>query len=212
MEKIIQMYSKGFQPMYSAYAPADQDIKKRVQNIEMATLTLKIQVNQASKDPSLPPVKVGQIPEYHLLHTIDTASRISDPNMRDFLLENLNTFRTQLARETPVALPEQYAGPNSPNQANHASAHGQQQLMGITNQAHDVADQIEKRLKKELAIDNTRYGIPITPLITEAEVNGISNSHRRPGHHGGHGRMDEETPQNYSNQFSQPAPYHGLRR
>lgn len=211
MEKIIEMHSKGFQPMFSAYAPGDQDIKKRLQNVEMATLALKIQVSQASKDPSLPPVKLCRVPEYHLMHTIEIASRILDPNIRAFLLENLNTFRTQVAREIPVALPEQYAAPNSSHQGNHASAQEQEKLMGMCNLTHDIGDQIEKRLKQELPTDNSRYDIPVTPLITEAEVNGVSNSHRRKGHHGSHSPMNEEIPHNLGNHLSRPAPYQGYR-
>ena len=211
MEKIVQMYSKSFQPMYSAYAPGDQDIKKRLQNIEMATLTLNIQVNQGSKDPSLPPVKLGQVPEYHLMNTIECASKISDNNVREFLLQNLNIFRTQVASVTPVTLPEQYATPGISYQASHASARDQERLIGTCNQAHDIGDHIEKRLKKELAADNSRYAIPVTPLITEAEVNGISNTHMRHSHPNGHSHMVEETPQPFGNQYTQPPAYQSFR-
>lgn len=209
IESILGQYFKNYQPRYAQmYAADDQGIQKRVSNIEMAVLTLKIQTNQASKDPGVPPIKVCHIPAGHLDYTTEAAGAVPNLEMRAFLLENLQTFRTQVARDKPVEVPQEFTDRDGSVQVStdHSSAHDQQQLMGLCNQAHDLGDHIESRIQKQLPADDRRYEPSANPLITKSEARGVINSHQNYSKHT-NGHMDVEHGNNHQGGHNhQPNP------
>lgn len=183
IEAIVGVYFKGYNPLYAhAYAGYDQDINKRVQNIEMANLILTIQTGEASNDPNLPPIRVAAIPQAHLEQTYNLAAQIPDKQLSHFLLSHFSTFGHSMPanphpqqQQTPI-----YPVPPQALLPDHGDAHNQRQLLATCNQTHDLGDHISKRLLDELPQDDSRYLVPATPLISMSEARGIVNSHMLP--------------------------------
>jgi hypothetical protein len=198
-EAIIAMCNKSFQPKYlESYGAQAQDIQKRMTNLEVANLTLKIQINQGSKDPEVPPIRVATIPAAHLQQTIKAAWDIEHKGIRKFVLETLDMFQTKVVREEDISIPSEYSAPKQSSKMYEENPQIiQEEIMRESNKAHGISSHLETRIQKSLPSDDSRYLPASQPLITPSEARGIIGTCQQPHsnwssnhtHHDGRGEI-----------------------
>lgn len=172
LEAVFGLYFKtGFQSRYDRFRGVPSDILKHLYGVKMGVNALVIQSLDGSKDPSLPPLKYGNIEQNVLQYYWDYSTKIPDNEVRDFLQKVLIGLDQQNLPHD-LEIPKGMSPPFE--QIDHRTPVGQHKMVNAAAGAHIIAEETQKRLKPSLPDGSERYDVK-GPQLDYQTATGLMN-------------------------------------
>lgn len=170
VEAITASYCKDFETRYEDFAGEDQDVSKRLANLDLGLYTLRIQLDRAPQVSvtGLLPIRMASFPEMYLHQLQSKVQTIAEIGVSNYLYRVLEIL---YSRHLPSQLPA-YVGSHSLPSSNAKPS--KQQLLELAHNAEVNSEEISANLLPMIPNDESRYSIS-RPLLEKHRVSVFQN-------------------------------------
>lgn len=171
VEATTAIYCKDFETRYAEeFAGEDQDVPKRLANLDLGLCTLRIQLERAPQVnvAGLLPIRMASFPEIYLHLLQSKVQAIADIGVSNYLYRVLEIL---YSRNLPSQLPA-YVGSHSLPGSNAKPS--KQQLLELAHNTEANAEEISSNILASIPNDESRYSIS-RPLLEKHRVSVFQN-------------------------------------